>query len=313
MSVKIRKFSSRIRTIVVIVSGVSLIIYNVMCYFSAEKILSEDFFSRNDVIIEHANEDLDDHTNEILTDIDMVAEDEMICESLESGIYSWSFMPTLQNLVAMNRFIINAEIYRRDLNARTSANNIISLNSDEKLRSAFSELNNICNKYKALLLEAEPDDYHIIITRGIYRNDICLGYLAVYTDSRLILDAYSSADNFIKPDNIYISDNMGTVISVNTCMPINHKQYSDLLSDQADRSARNGVHIVEIEELGLKLFVIASSENITEQINSLLCKNILISVLTFMVCVFGAYKLGKSISEPIDAIKRYIKENTSDK
>ena len=242
----------------------------------------------------------------------MVAENEVICQSVESGLYNWSLLPTLQNLVAMDRNIINVEIYGLDQSIYYGANDILSAKNDKELVNAFEVLDNSGDTYKALLYETAPDWFQIVIIRSIISRGTRLGYIVLYMDRAQIIEAYHDTENFVKPDNIYISDTNGRIVSLNTGAKASRKEIGTLFADEAGGAPADGIYTTFIDKLDMKVFFCPATENVSVQINRVMYKNIIISVLMFMVCVFGAHMLGRSISEPIEDIKRYLKENLSE-
>ena len=140
---------------VVIVTAVTLLIYNIVCYTSAKKILKEDFFSRSDVIMEKTNERLNDYMDEFAVNIGLMAENDIIRDSLESGEYDWNILPLIQNLTAMDRYMLNAEIYNRDMKSCYRANATPMVTPDSELQNIFKELENPEKLYGTLFFRGK--------------------------------------------------------------------------------------------------------------------------------------------------------------
>ena len=174
--VRLKRFSSRIRTVVIIVTAVTLFIYNIICYASAKKILKEDFYSRSDIIMEKTNEKLEEYMDEFSLNMGLVAENEVLCNSLESGKYDGNVLLLIQNLAAMDRYIQNVDIYSKDFRifyrTNDSLTNILKSNLDE----VFDDLD--CNEeiYKTLFIKSGEDDYQLSVCRTIIKNSNCLHF-----------------------------------------------------------------------------------------------------------------------------------------
>lgn len=313
-AVRIRRFSSRIRAVVVIVTAVTLLIYNIVCYTSAKKILKEDFFSRSDVIMEKTNERLNDYMDEFAVNIGLMAENDIIRDSLESGEYDWNILPMIQNLTAMDRYTLNVEIYNRNMELFYRANATTVATPDSEMRKIFTSLENSEAPYGSLIVKTD-DGYVLTVIRSIHRNGRCLGYVVAYADHGQIVDAYESAGVFINEGDIYIADSNGSVVAAasGSMLDIKWSENSGRLTGGAtDKFKQHEMYDARVEKLNMSVLTFVSPHYVMKQLERIVYQNIVVSAIIFIACILGAIELGKSISEPIEDMKRYIEENISE-
>ena len=310
--VRLKRFSSRIRAVVIIVTAVTLFIYNIICYASAKKILEEDFFSRSDIIMEKTNEKLGEYMDEFSVNMGLVAENEILCNSLESGSYDGNVLLLIQNLAAMDRYIQNVEIYNKDLKIfyRVKNNTNDVLKSD--IQKVFNDLSSTDKQYKTLFIKSGEDGYKLSVCRAITQNDSYVGYMLVDIDCSQIVETFESASNFVSSKNIYIIDSENNIVSAESGKLLDGEYFEEKGKLEVKGSNRFGqyeIYEAKVEKLDMSILTLIAPTYVLKQLYSLAYQNIFISIVILVLCVLGAVSLGKSISEPIKEVKSYIEEN----
>lgn len=313
-AVRFKRFSSRIRAVVVIVTAVTLLIYNIVCYTSAGKILKEDFFSRSDSIMEKNNERLEEYMDEFSVNMGLVAENDILCDSLESGIYDGNVLLLIQNLTAMDRYTDNVEIYSKDLKISYKANDNLSGITQSDADKLFCDFNNTDRMYKTLFLKNGTDDYKLTVSRSIFRGGNCLGYILVYVDHTKIMENFDSARNFVNSEDVYILDSEKRIVSVESgkLLDAEYSTEKNKLEIKNTIFKQREIYEARVENLDMSVITFVAPTYVLKQLNRLVYQNIFISIIIFVLCILGAVSLGKSISEPIKEIKQYIEENISE-
>lgn len=312
---EIRKFSTRVQAVVIIVSAITLILYNVMCYSSAKKILREDFFSRSDVVMKQMNEKVMDYIDEFAINMDLIAENEIICKSLKTGDYDWNILPMMQSLIAMDRYIINVEIYDKNLETRYKATDVLAIPLSNEIRKAFKDIEYMVSDYKTVLTP-NNDTYILSVVRKICVDKECVGYAVAYLDHKEIIKAYNNAEVFIESDDIFFVDSLQKIASAETGELLD-ASYSyktlKLTGEDANRFKGDERYEARIDSISMSILTFVSPKHILRQLKQIAYTNAGISALIFVLCILGTLKLGKSISEPIQDVKQYIEKNITDK
>ena len=309
--VRFRQFSSRIRAVVIVVTAITLFIYNIICYASAKKILREDFFSRSDIIMEKTNEKLGEYMDGFSVNIGLVAENGILRSSLESGMYDGNVLLLIQNLAAMDRYIQNVEIYNKDLKIFYRVNDIPTGILQSDINKVLSSLDSTENKYKTLFMKSGEDKYKLSVCRTISQNDNCVGYMLVYVDCAQIVETFESANNFVSND-IYIIDSEKNIVSAESGKLFDGEYSEEKGKLEVKKSNKFGqyeIYKAEVEKLDMSVVTLIASTYVLKQLYRLVYQNIFISIVILALCVLGAVSLGKSISEPIKEVKSYIEEN----
>lgn len=310
--VRLKRFSSRIRAVVIIVTAITLFIYNIICYSSAKKILEEDFFSRSGIIMEKTNEKLGEYMDEFSVNLGLVAESEILCSSLENGMYDGNVLLLIQNLAAMDTYIENVEIYNKDLKVfyRVNDNPTGILQSD--INKVLSDLDSTENKYKTLFMKSGEDEYKLSVCRTISQNDNCVGYMLVYVDCAQIVETFESASNFVNNKNIYIIDSEKNIVSAESGKLFDgeySEEKGELEVKGSNRFGQYEIYEAKVEKPDMSILTLIAPTYVLKQLYGLAYQNIFISIVILGLCVLGAVSLGKSISEPIKEVKSYIEEN----
>ncbi|MBQ6895367.1 MAG: cache domain-containing protein [Clostridia bacterium] len=310
--VRLKRFSSRIRAVVIIVTAVTLFIYNIICYASAKKILEEDFFSRSDIIMEKTNEKLGEYMDEFSVNMGLVAESEILCNSLESGTYDGNVLLLIQNLAAMDRYIQNVEIYNKDLKIFYRVNNNTNDVLKSDIQKVFNDLSSTDKQYKTLFIKSGEDGYKLSVCRAITQNDSYVGYMIVDIDCSQIVETFESASNFVSSKNIYIIDSENNIVSAESGKLLDGEYFEGKGKLEVKGSNRFGqyeIYEAKVEKLDMSILTLIAPTYVLKQLYSLAYQNIFISIVILVLCVLGAVSLGKSISEPIKEVKSYIEEN----
>lgn len=287
-----------------------------MCYISAKKILQKDFYSRSSVVMEQINEKIDDYMDELETKVNLVANNNIIYNNLKYDNYDLRILPIIQNLTAMDRFIINSEIYSEDFALVYRANNVVTIAPEVDIRNLLSKNKNFGDSYQTLIVKNDKNGLSLSIVRNILQNDKLLGKIVLYIDYNQLLELVGEAESYIEEGNICIVDSSGKILSASTGKMLN-KDYLSVNTDFKGKSIEgfnnNKIYWLNAENINLRIFTFVSPTYVLKQLDSIVCSNILISLVVFILSVFSAIILGKSISEPIEDMKRYIEENMSDK
>ena len=257
------------------------------------------------------NERLEEYMDEFTVNMGLVAENDILCDSLESGIYDGNVLLMIQNLTAMDRYTDNVEIYSRDFKISYKANDSFIGVTDIDTNKMFCDFNNTNRMYKTLFLKNGTEQYRLTVCRGVFRDGNCLGYILAYIDHNKILETFDTARNFVDSKDVYILDSEQRIVSVGSGRVLD-AEYS--AEDNVLNFKENNGEIYEarVENLDMSIFTVVAPTYVIKQLNRLVYQNIFISIVILVLCILGAISLGKSISEPIKEMKRYIEENISE-
>ena len=261
------------------------------------------------------NEKVMDYIDEFAVNMDLIAENEIIRNSLETGEYDWNILPMVQSFIAMDRYILNVEIYNKNLDTRYRAKDIPAIPLSNGVRQMFKDIEYTESEYKTIL--TPNNNSHILaVVRKISVDRKCIGYVLAYLDHKEITKAYNTAENLIEDNDIFFVDSLHRIAEAESgeMLDATYSYKTGKISGtDAEKFKVDEKYEVRIENLNMSILTFVSPMQVLKQLKQISYTNALISALIFILCIAGTLKLGKSISEPIDDVKQYIEKNITEK